>query len=259
MAEYNSWRNFWWLNVALNAVIFLVALVGFPETKWHRPHPSEMTAKDPELSDASPGENATSGNAKSLDAGEKGGVPSSAVDMPDLGHVAAAERDPWLGRGRPSKRQFLPFQPNAHPFRSIANEIWIPWKLFAFPIVEFASFVVSWAASVFLLLNLTQSQVFAAEPYNFSDTAVGMTNWATFVGALIGLGTAGPLSDWISMRATIKNNGIREPEMRLPTMIPYVVIMLLGNFVTAFGYQYGWNQWVSFEILASPLDDCPLS
>lgn len=47
----------------------------------------------------------------------------------------------------------------------------------------------------------------------------GFFNFAILIGALLGLLTAGPLSDWISMRATIKNNGVREPEMRLPAMV----------------------------------------
>ena len=59
-------------------------------------------------------------------------------------------------------------------------------------------------------------------------------------GILIGLATAGPLSDWVSARATARNGGIREPEMRLPAMIPYVAIMVLGNVVVALGYLRGW-------------------
>lgn len=43
-------------------------------------------------------------------------------------------------------------------------------------------------------------------------------NFAILIGAFIGLGTAGPLSDWVSARATKKNRGIREPEMRLQAM-----------------------------------------
>src|SRR5271156_2856971 len=41
----------------------------------------------------------------------------------------------------------------------------IPWRFFAFPIIEFAAFVMSWSASSFLAINLTQSQNFAAPPY----------------------------------------------------------------------------------------------
>ena len=69
----------------------------------------------------------------------------------------------------------------------------------------------------------------------------GFYNFAIFVGALIGLATAGPLSDYVSDRATRRNNGVREPEMRLPAMIPYVIVMIIGNFVVAFGYERKWS------------------
>ena len=94
-----------------------------------------------------------------------------------------------------------------------------------------------------LTLNLTQSQNFAAPPYEFSPTKIGFLNFAIVIGGLLGLFTAGPLSDWISMRLTRRNRGIREPEMRLLTMIPYVIIMIIGNFVSAYGYQkkYDWK------------------
>jgi hypothetical protein len=66
-----------------------------------------------------------------------------------------------------------------------------------------------------------------------ADPLAGFYNWAIFVGALIGLFTAGPLSDWISMHLTRKAGGIREPEMRLPAMIPYVLILIIGMAITA--------------------------
>lgn len=138
--------------------------------------------------------------------------------MPDLSQQATAQRDPYLGRGSPSKAQWRLFQTNANPLKSILIDLWTPWKLFAFPIVEFAAFVVSWSCSSFLTLNLTQSQNFAAPPYLLNSEKIGFMNFAILIGALIGLFTAGPLSDWVSARATKKNRGIREPEMRLPAM-----------------------------------------
>lgn len=220
-------------------VTFVMCVFGFPETKWHRVHPDEIrqapvkvgttaeTTKDAEL--------------------EKSDSP----DLTDLSHAATAQRDPYLGKGRPSKQQFRLYQPNPHPLRSILLDLWIPWKLFAFPIVEFASFVVSWSASSFLTINLTQTQAFMVPPYQFSPLTIGLFNFAILVGALIGLLTAGPLSDWISMRLTRLNKGVREPEMRLPTMIPYVLIMMLGNFIVAFGYQNGWSWKVGFQMAVS--------
>ncbi|KAK0945149.1 hypothetical protein LTS01_026068, partial [Friedmanniomyces endolithicus] len=67
------------------------------------------------------------------------------------------------------------------------------------------------------------SQNFANPPYNFRPQSIGFMNFAILVGAMIGLATAGPFSDWISARATRKNRGIREPEMRLPAMSAFNV------------------------------------
>jgi hypothetical protein len=117
----------------------------------------------------------------------------------------------------------------------------MPWKLLLFPIVEFSAFVVSWTASSFLTLNLTQSQAFAAPPYNFTSTKIGFFNFAILIGALIGLFTAGPLSDSLAAWLTKRNRGIREPEMRLLSMIPYVILMVIGNVIVAVGYQKAWD------------------
>jgi hypothetical protein len=120
------------------------------------------------------------------------------------------------------------------------RDFWIPWKLFIFPIVQFGAFVFSWSASNFLVVNLTQSQVFAAPPYNFGAQSVGFTNFAVYAGALFAIATAGKFSDWVAMRQTIRNNGIREPEMRLLALVPYTVLLFLGSLIVALGYEYQW-------------------
>jgi len=254
MSLHVGWRNFWWLNVALQAAAAIMVLTMFPETKYHRPHPSELkhafTASDDKVQPDHVEKNheATANTLESLGTNPPMTTDSVLASAANLTVTDTASRDPYLGRGSPNKRQWLIFQPNAHPFRSIFLDLWVPWKLFVFPIVEFASFVVSWSCSSFLTLNLTQSQAFAAPPYNFSSQTIGFTNFAILVGALIGLSTAGPLSDWVSMRATKRNNGIREPEMRLPAMIPYVVIMYLGNIIVSVGYQHQWP-WEAIVII----------
>lgn len=140
-------------------------------------------------------------------------------------------RDPWLGKGSPNRKQWGVYTPCANPLKSILMDLWIPWKLFMFPIVEFSSFVVSWSCSSFLTINLTESQNFAAPPYNYSPEVIGFMNFAILVGAMIGLATAGPLSDWVSARATRKNRGIREPEMRLPAMSEHFQHLTRGQII----------------------------
>ena len=68
-----------------------------------------------------------------------------------------------VGKGSPSKSQFYLLQPKDQ-HTTLLNELWMPWRLFGYPIVQFSSFVVSWSASLFLTVNLTQAQNFAAPP-----------------------------------------------------------------------------------------------
>lgn len=247
MAFHVGWRNFWWFNTALLAASILMVIFMFPETKWHRLHPKEVIhnlasqdlngGNQKAMMETSEGSDNGEDREKLGDSVEP--APTRAT-MPDLSLQATAERDPNLGRGYPSKKQWGIYTPSANSFKTVLLDLWIPWKLFAFPIVEFSAFVVSWSCSSFLTLNLTQSQNFAAPPYGFNSQNIGFMNFAILIGAMIGLATAGPFSDWVSARATRKNHGIREPEMRLPAMIPYVLIMILGNFIVAFGYEKKW-------------------
>lgn len=230
MALHVGWRNFWWLYAALTVLSFLMCLFMFPETKWHRLHPDEVAKNLIADGKTSPTVSQEKVPVTATEYGQQGNIETGS----NLTHQRTADRDPWLGKGKPSKQQWKLYTSNAHPLKTIALDIWIPWKLFAFPIVEFAAFVVSWSASSFLTLNLTQAQNFAYPPYSYSPEKIGFMNFAILIGALIGLATAGPLSDWVSARATRKNRGIREPEMRLPAMSEssiqdHAVIMSMTN------------------------------
>ncbi|KAJ5758312.1 uncharacterized protein N7511_007006 [Penicillium nucicola] len=226
MAEHSGWRSFFWLNVGLLGLTLLLQIFLFPETKWHRTHPDEG---------AQARESSVLGREDSET--EK---PVGVTEHENV-NAEAGDNDPHLHKGTPSKKQFKLWQLDGNNIKTVLIAFYTPWKLLTFPIVELAAFVVSWSASCFLTLNLTQSQAFAGPPYNFSSQTIGFFNFAILIGAFIGLATNGLLSDWVSMKATRKNRGIREPEMRLPAMIPYVIISIIGNFIVAFGYQYQWD------------------
>lgn len=254
MTETVGWRSFWWFNTGLLGLSFIMVVFMFPETRYQRSTPvagaQSKTSSLEEKTQAMTTEKVNTANA-GADANQIQHVKTADSVLPNTSDLEATEtaaRDPYLGRGSPGKWQWRIFQPNAHPFRSILLDLWIPWKLFAFPIVEFAAFVVSWSCSSFLTINLTQSQVLAEPPYNMKPMVVGFTNFAIMVGAFIGLFTAGPLSDWVSARSTRRNGGVREPEMRLPAMIPYVIIMFLGNIVVAVGYEKKWP-WQAIVVI----------
>lgn len=114
-----------------------------------------------------------------------------------------------LNHGHPSLHQrflLLP-RPDSHALRTLPLTSITPFRIATYPIILWASLALGFTANTSLTLNLTQSQVFAAPPYHFSPSQVGFTNFAMAAGAIIGLLTAGPLSDWVSMRRTRGNGG----------------------------------------------------
>ncbi|KAI1635377.1 major facilitator superfamily domain-containing protein [Biscogniauxia mediterranea] len=235
MAFNTGWRSFWWFNTALLLLCALLCLLIFPETRYRRAlEPDESSVTKTKDSD-SPEKKAVEPTSESH---YEGGVDPEAGNGNSV-HLdyVRTHQDPWLGRGRPSKGQFRFFQRYEGSF---LRELWVPWYLHVFPIVELAAFVVSFSASGYLVVNLSQTQAFAAPPYNYSSQTIGLFNLAVLVGGLIGLFTNGPWSDWVAAYLTKRNNGVREPEMRLPAMIPYVFIMIIGSVITAVGYDYHW-------------------
>ncbi|TAQ90917.1 hypothetical protein B7494_g814 [Chlorociboria aeruginascens] len=248
MAQALGWRSFWWLNTGLLALAVLCSIFMFPETKFNRGFASARliaVAGTPQKSNSIDQieELKTTGATSVMDrispelAAPVLSQEPNKNTTKDL-NIVHRRQDPFLGRGRPSKQQWKIFQPYEGNF---FRELWLPWELSLFPIVEFSAFVVSWSASSFLTLNLTQSQAFAAPPYKFTSQKIGFFNFAILVGALFGLLTAGPLSDIIAARLTKLNRGIREPEMRLLAMIPYVILMIIGNVIVAVGYEKAWD------------------
>lgn len=249
MAQHLGPASFWWFNTGILVFTLVVCIFFFPETRYHRELPAATTEADAAngvitngtvgVTKEAPGD---SDQEKPLALQDEGleitptATKRSNANGSDLAHVHTHE-DPSLGCGKPGKKQFMPFSAYAG---GVLRELWLPLYLHIFPIVEFAAFAVSWSAAGFLVVNLSQLQVFAAPPYNFSPQTIGFFNISVLVGGLIGLFTCGPLSDWTAAYLTKKNNGVREPEMRLVAMVPYIIIMIIGSVVTAVGYDRHW-------------------
>lgn len=117
----------------------------------------------------------------------------------------------------------------------------VPVYAFFPPIILWAALNVTGPANLLLYWNLTESKVLSAPPYGFSPSSVGYSNFAFVAGGLVGLVTAGPFSDWIAARATARNGGIREAEMRLPALIPYFITTVVGIVIGGRGYDYQWD------------------
>ncbi|KAG9854376.1 MFS general substrate transporter, partial [Aureobasidium melanogenum] len=225
-----GWQSFWWVCTAISAFTIVWIMFFLPETKWDRRGPSATSADtQAQASESSLKEDALVTKTERVDGVEHARSPASYTDDSLEERIS----------GKPNKTQMLPIVGwKAH--EPVLEAIILPLKLARFPIVLWGAIQFTLSASCYLMINLIQSQTLGAPPYNFSPANVGYTNLAFFVGVCISLLTAGPLSDWVSQRATVRNNGVREPEMRLPALLPFAVCTIIGSVTLSVGFQNGW-------------------
>ncbi|USP80491.1 hypothetical protein yc1106_07765 [Curvularia clavata] len=220
-----GWQSFFWLETALSGVSIILIAITFPETKYRR------------------GSTAVTGKTESRSSND--GAQGDNGEQLEKQPTVTASNDPnqtsTTMNGRPSRAQFMPFRkPDPQWKMFVIRDTWTPVKVFFNPIILWAGLMLAGPADLLLFFNITESPVLAAPPYLFKPEQVGYTNFAFAIGALIGLATAGPYSDWVAARAARKNGGVREAEMRLPALWFYMIITMLSLILGGLAYQRQW-------------------
>lgn len=123
-----------------------------------------------------------------------------------------------------------------------------PFCLMSFPAVVWCGILQAVQQMWLTLINSTQAQLFSEPPYNFSNSAIGLTNLALFVGIVLGLLYGGWFVDLMTLYLSRKNNGIMEPEFRLWNMIIPVGVNLAGLLAYGLGFLNG-SHWAIPAIL----------
>jgi hypothetical protein len=90
---------------------------------------------------------------------------------------------------------------------SFFNTIFRPFVLLGSPAVLWATLLFTTCISWLVGISITLSQIFSAPPYNFSVSAVGLTNLSAFVASLLGTLIAGPTIDGLVRRMSKMNGG----------------------------------------------------
>ncbi|CAI7596690.1 unnamed protein product [Penicillium palitans] len=124
--------------------------------------------------------------------------------------------------------QELKFWNSGDPDVNILHVSLRPFVLLAYPTVLWSCCIYGMALSWNVILGASVAQLFAPPPYEFNSSSQGLFFLSPFIGSLFGVLFSGPGGDWIATFFTKRNNGVREPEMRLPTC-------LLAAFFTFFG------------------------
>ncbi|KAL5046451.1 hypothetical protein BDW71DRAFT_214688 [Aspergillus fruticulosus] len=75
-------------------------------------------------------------------------------------------------------------------------------------------------------------------PYNFLSGSQGLIFLSPLIGSLVATYLCGALADRVATFFTIRNKGIREPEMRLPTVIVAAILTFIGALISGLTYHY---------------------
>ncbi|KAK0667314.1 putative transporter in the major facilitator superfamily [Cercophora samala] len=235
-----SWRWHKWIAAMLTGINFVTVVLMVPETRYHR---TDVTGEGAQqVSESEDGNGKEKGKAR--DDGEQGQLRQGMVMVPKKSWVE--ELSLWSGTPKDDT--------------SLWKMFLRPLPMFAYPCViySFLGYAVSLVLTV--AVNILNSFVLQAPPYNWSPTVNGLINIPGFIGNLLGSFAGGWLVDKFCDWRSRKNNGVFEPENRLYLCILPLLITGAGCVLFGYGVErtlhwtslfFGYGM-VSFALTAVP-------
>ncbi|CCG82365.1 Putative uncharacterized protein [Taphrina deformans PYCC 5710] len=250
-----GWRWVFGIVAIIVAMNFVLTFVFVSETSWDRNVVPAVLEKSelPSLSanvDATPfsisddgstrpsvGENYAGDSVPTIESSQDHMSQPHALRIPTSQRIDAKEESQpeytvasWKQRLAVSNGRL-----SSVPFWKIALR---PFVLFAYPAILFSTIVYSLSVVWLIVMSESLSQIFQANPYNFSSLSIGLIYISPLIGGILGSSVAGKLSDILVKSMAHRNNGIYEPEFRLVLAIPVALVTALGLI------GFGWSAYV---------------
>lgn len=217
-----SWTLFFYVEFAFAVALLIVSFFFVEESMYKRVAPPTLEAHSEGNSDVESKGNGTMHQLSN--------VETNMVVPPRKS--LAQQLKPWSG-----------IDPEA-PFFSTM------WRAFTLLLVPQVLWVITTYGIYIGLGALTFNFIFPAKivapPYNWSETNSGLIAVATMIGYFLALPLL-PASDRIAARSTLKNKGIREAEMRLPVLLPAMIIAPAGLILFGMAAEKGLH-WIAYFI-----------
>ena len=229
VANNHSWRIVNYIVAGMTGALVLAVFFTMPETAFHR--------KSDDMQDNCPAD-----KGDTLDETDADSKLAREVSNIDLEHVETRGQDQiYKKEGYLSRlRVFRP----ALTQESLVKMFTRPFPLLLVPDVLWATLVMSVSIGTFVALANNFASAFAME-YGFNSGQLGLVFLAVTVGSITGIWGGGWLSDFVAGWLTRRNNGIREPEMRLPTIVLSMLAMPVGCMLYAVGLAHHMHWIVS--------------
>jgi hypothetical protein len=211
----NTWRTIYAVASALIGLVLLLAFFSFPETAWPRAQQSDD--EDLEVSAAADSEKAT----------------SSAADVERV-TAPVATKESYLSSLKIFRRSYTD--------EGFLKLVLRPLGLICLPPILWASLVQSVTIGFLVAVTSNVDSAFS-QAYGFQSWQTGLCFIAACIGSMLGIPAGGHLGDKIADWLTRRNDGIRDPEMRLPAMIPSLITTPLGLVLYGIGIEHGLH-WI---------------
>ncbi|KAK0631993.1 major facilitator superfamily domain-containing protein [Immersiella caudata] len=228
----HHWRVIYQVASPLIGAVLLLAFFTFPETAYIRDTPSAPTTKpsSPRLTLSTDDvERATPENATAATT-----TDNSTSSRPSSPATASAKKS-YLSTLRVFSTKPLTTEP-------LHKLVLRPLGLICLPPVLWAALVQSVTIGFLVAISSNIDLAFH-NTYGFESWQVGLCFVAAIIGSFIGIPAGGHLADIIADWYTTRNGGVRDPEMRLPTMIPSLVAMPLSLILYGVGIEKGLH-WI---------------
>ncbi|TQV99662.1 MFS transporter [Cordyceps javanica] len=205
------WRTIYEVSAALIGFVLLLLFFTLPETAYKR---------------VEPGKDISSGFSEAL------GSDTSQHSDVETGQSTVAMKT-YLQSLKVFRRQPLTDE-------SVLKMVLRPFALILLPSVLWAALVQSVTIGFLVAVTSNVDPAFE-EAYRFQPWQVGLCFFAAIIGSLLGLPAGGKLGDLCADHLTRKNGGIREPEMRLPTIMISAITAPLALVLYGVGIQNHLN------------------
>ncbi|KAJ9604691.1 hypothetical protein H2200_010805 [Cladophialophora chaetospira] len=203
LIESRGWRWYHWLVVILAGVNWLLIFFLYPETAYARDLHRSMDAAAVTRTDVEDKAPKQEGDSKAE-------------------FVTVETSNPATSKRKTFIEGLKPWSGVWEENNLLAAYI-RPWVVWVYPSFVWGALAFALHVSVIIILISLLPIELGGPPYHFSVSQLGLTYIAQLIGNLIGCYSCGYLNDVLSQWSARRNDGIFEPEMRLPViMIPAI-------------------------------------
>lgn len=247
-----GWRWVWWWNTIFFGICIFIVGFGYEETKY-APPPSVSALsgsgelyENPTHFDDDPDNKVKNLARKSVVKyhtqfdQEVTPQPLHTLSEGDLSH-SRATMDPEIPMKTYWQRLAITTTSSSRKGRnSFFRHLYQPFVLLlTIPAIAYTALVYGILVGLGDVMSTTLSTFMTQPPYNFTSDKIGLMNLPIIIGITIGTLVGGPISDWIILYFSRRNNGIYEPEYRLWAMIPFVPFIPAGAVIFSIGLSNG--------------------